>query len=128
MLKWNTVSPLLKNTINKLMAADELRFFRLVGGTSLSLKLEHRKSEDINLFTDQTYGSVNFEAIDQYLKANFAYTDNHNSGLIGLGHRISLATTKTILSNLIYTIQIHLSEVHLYRSMYVWAVWAKLWL
>lgn len=105
MLKWNTVSPLLKNTVNKLMAADELRFFRLVGGTSLSLQLGHRKSEDIDLFTDQTYGSVNFEAIDQYLKANFAYTDNHNSGLIGLGTSYFIGNNKndSVKLDLYYT-------------------------
>ena len=105
MLKWNTVSPLLKNTVNKLMAADELRFFRLVGGTSLSLQLGHRKSEDIDLFTDQTYGSVNFAAIDQYLKANFAYTDNHNSGLISLGTSYFIGNNKndSVKLDLYYT-------------------------
>ena len=34
--------------------------FRLVGGTSLSLQLGHRMSDDIDLFTDDPYDSFNF--------------------------------------------------------------------
>jgi len=39
--------------------------FRLVGGTNLSLLYGHRKSDDIDLFTDADYGSLDF---DSFLK------------------------------------------------------------
>jgi hypothetical protein len=42
MLYWNTVKSLLKNSLLTLMAAEELKDFRLVGGTALSLYLGHR--------------------------------------------------------------------------------------
>jgi len=43
--------------IKKLMSDKELESFNLVGGTTLSLKVGHRKSVDIDLFTD-----VDFDA------------------------------------------------------------------
>ena len=58
MLYWNTVNDLLKDCLIKLMQSTELNNFRLVGGTALSLHLGHRLSVDIDLFTDEEYGSV----------------------------------------------------------------------
>jgi hypothetical protein len=43
-LYWNTVTPLLKQVLEQLMACELFRQFRLVGGTSLSLQLGHRMS------------------------------------------------------------------------------------
>ena len=43
----NTVSDLLWKSLAELMKINEFEKFRLVGGTSLSLQLGHRKSEDI---------------------------------------------------------------------------------
>jgi len=63
MLYWNTVNELLKNSLLTLMKAKELLDFRLVGGTALSLHLGHRMSVDIDLFTDATYKSIDFELI-----------------------------------------------------------------
>jgi hypothetical protein len=40
--------------------------FRLVDGTSLSLQLGRRMSDDIDLFTDKTYGTINFAAKEYY--------------------------------------------------------------
>ena len=45
--------------------------FRLVGGTALSLQLGHRISVDIDLFSDDSYGSIDFEEIENFLKSNF---------------------------------------------------------
>lgn len=84
MLFWNTVNELLKDCLLLLMSSDEFAGFRLVGGTSLSLQLGHRMSVDIDLFTDAEYGSVDFEAIDAYLLANFAYVTGIG-GLPGMG-------------------------------------------
>jgi hypothetical protein len=71
MLYWNTVNSLLKETLQTLMPAAELKSFRLVGGTALSLHLGHRMSVDIDLFTDATYGSIDFDAIEGFLKKSF---------------------------------------------------------
>ena len=72
-LHFDTVSPLLQDVLEFLMERQELKRFRLVGGTSLSLQLGHRISTDIDLFTDSDYGSVDFDAIDSMLKKTFAY-------------------------------------------------------
>ena len=52
MLYYNTVTPLLKETLYILMKEDIFSPFRLVGGTNLSLRLGHRMSDDIDLFTE----------------------------------------------------------------------------
>jgi hypothetical protein len=57
----NTVSDLLWELLSALMTFDELNSFHLVGGTSLSLLLGHRKSIDIDLFTDAEYGTIDFD-------------------------------------------------------------------
>lgn len=52
MLHYNTVTSLLRETLDILMSEDLFSPFRLVGGTNLSLRLGHRMSDDIDLFTD----------------------------------------------------------------------------
>lgn len=71
-LCYNTVTPLLREILDKLMRAPELSLFRLVGGTSLSLRLGHRESVDIDLFTEQDYGTIDWRAI---------YGPTHRRGL-----------------------------------------------
>ncbi|RQO70854.1 hypothetical protein DBR43_21510 [Pedobacter sp. KBW06] len=85
MLYWNTVSDELKDALLKLMQANEFLEFRLVGGTALSLHLGHRISIDIDLFTDATYRSIDFDAIDSYLQSNFNYVVGDFGGNPGLG-------------------------------------------
>jgi predicted nucleotidyltransferase component of viral defense system len=85
MLYWNTVDRLLRDTLVLLMNSAEFSEFRLVGGTSLSLQLGHRVSVDIDLFTDASYGSVDFDIIDQFLKNNFNYVDTSFGILQGMG-------------------------------------------
>jgi predicted nucleotidyltransferase component of viral defense system len=75
MLYWNTVSPLLKDTLSELMQAEVLHLHRLVGGTALSLLIGHRMSIDIDLFTDAPYRSIDYDAIEDYLKSKFDYLD-----------------------------------------------------
>jgi hypothetical protein len=41
----------------------------------LSLQIGHRESIDIDLFSDADYGSLDFRAIEIYLKDNFQYVD-----------------------------------------------------
>ena len=52
-LQSQTVKPILRSTLDRLMEMEEFRPFRLVGGTSLSLRYGHRMSDDIDLFTMQ---------------------------------------------------------------------------
>lgn len=85
MLYWNTVSDQLKDALLKLMLAKEFREFRLVGGTALSLHLGHRISIDIDLFTDATYRSIDFDAIDSYLRNSFDYVLGDFGGNPGMG-------------------------------------------
>jgi hypothetical protein len=53
MLREETVEPATLGLLKKIVALPELKDFRLVGGTALSLLFGHRKSIDLDLFTDQ---------------------------------------------------------------------------
>ena len=94
MLYWNTVSPLLRETLNKLMRAEQLSQFRLVGGTALSLQFGHRMSDDIDLFTDAHYGSVDFDAAELCLKNNFVYVEGEFGGNPGIGRSYLIGTDR----------------------------------
>jgi predicted nucleotidyltransferase component of viral defense system len=85
MIYYNTVSPLLLSVLKALMSAKEFNEFRLVGGTALSLQRGHRLSMDIDLFTDAQYGSVDFKAIDLYLRSTYKYVDTNDFKEIGIG-------------------------------------------
>ncbi|HET6256579.1 MAG TPA: nucleotidyl transferase AbiEii/AbiGii toxin family protein [Puia sp.] len=84
-LYWNTVDPILERQLKDLMAAPIFSQFRLVGGTALSLQLGHRKSIDIDLFTDAPYQSIDFDFIDSYLRACYKYVSHPTPGPIGFG-------------------------------------------
>jgi hypothetical protein len=92
-LYWNTVTDLLKKYLLLLMEAPELMPFRLVGGTALSLHLGHRMSVDIDLFTDYSYGSIDFAAIEKYLKEKVKYVDTG----FGLPERIPIGMGKSYI-------------------------------
>ena len=81
----NTVTPLLWNTLNKLMSHNLFEPFRLVGGTALSLQLGHRRSDDIDLFTDSEYGSIDFKLIQSYLRTTFPYCAGDCGEVVGFG-------------------------------------------
>ena len=72
-LRYDTVKPILRSTLERLMLIEEFAPFRLVGGTSLSLRYGHRMSDDIDLFTDATYGSIDFQRLQNILQATFPY-------------------------------------------------------
>ncbi len=101
----NTVSELLWITLVKLMNLEELKNFRLVGGTSLSLLLGHRMSIDIDLFTDLPYDSVDFEIIDQLLLDSFDYVEMGSGGNNSMGktYYVGENTSETIKIDLFYT-------------------------
>ncbi|WP_429377683.1 nucleotidyl transferase AbiEii/AbiGii toxin family protein [Mucilaginibacter sp. UYCu711] len=74
------------------MAAEELKDFRLVGGTALSLYLGHRISVDIDLFTDVKYGTIDFDAIETMLKKTFGYVAGEFGGNPGMGKSYLVGT------------------------------------
>ena len=53
MLREETVEPGTLGLLKQIVALPELKSFRLIGGTALSLLFGHRKSIDLDLFTDQ---------------------------------------------------------------------------
>jgi hypothetical protein len=63
-----TVEPETLGLLKNLMELEELNQFRLVGGTALSLLFGHRKSIDLDLFTDQPF---NREVIINKLSKTF---------------------------------------------------------
>lgn len=55
MLRKETVEPATLELLIKLVSIPELQQFRLVGGTALSLFYGHRRSIDLDLFTDTLF-------------------------------------------------------------------------
>lgn len=85
-LHYETVTPLLKKVLDEIMANPIFEPFYLVGGTSLSLRLGHRVSVDIDLFTNAPYGSLDFSIYEKFFQENYTYfyfTDTSN--IVGLG-------------------------------------------
>lgn len=102
-----TVSKSLMDILRKLMTCELLSSFRLVGGTSLSLQLGHRRSIDIDMFSDEPYGSINFSFVLTWLQNNFNYvseTDLENAGF-GISCFIGASEADCIkLSSVVITI------------------------
>lgn len=92
---WNTVSPLLKDVLIKLMKSELFTAFRLVGGTSLSLQMGHRESVDIDLFTDVQYDSVDFNVIDHYIRNLYSYVSTNDGLSISFGKSWYVGTDQT---------------------------------
>ncbi|SHM98446.1 nucleotidyl transferase AbiEii/AbiGii toxin family protein [Flavobacterium xinjiangense] len=104
-LHFNTVTPLLKTILEDLMQAKEFESFRLVGGTALSLYYGHRMSVDIDLFSDADYGSLDFNAIDAYLRAHYFYVDSMDIAPIGMGksYYVGSSSDESVKLDLYYT-------------------------
>ncbi len=111
---YNTVTPILLTVLKRLMVSKEFEAFRLVGGTALSLYKGHRESIDIDLFTDAEYGSVDFKAIDSFLRSNYHYVDTNNYEPIGMGKSYFVGDNENncIKLDLFYTDKF-IEEVHL---------------
>lgn len=105
-LHWETVTPLLRETLKWLAAEEVFNPFVLVGGTNLSLRFGHRKSVDIDLFTPEEYGSLDFNPFEEKLKSTFPYFDRPDkTDIVGFGrsYYIGESSTNAIKLDLMYT-------------------------
>lgn len=93
-LYWNTVKPLLKDILGEIIAEDIFTPFRLVGGTSLSLQIGHRMSVDIDLFTDNEYGSIDYVAIKDFLENKYSYCSSRNLDNVSFGTYFEVGNSK----------------------------------
>ena len=84
-LHYNIVTPLLLLVLKACMSEKLFDPFRLVGGTALGLQRGHRKSVDIDLFTDADYQTIDFESIDSWLKSKYRYVDSNDIEPVGMG-------------------------------------------
>lgn len=101
----NTVTDTLWEVLEELMGWEEVEPFRLVGGTSLSLLLGHRKSVDIDLFTDAPYKSLDFSPIEEKIKKTFSFVADNDSGLavIGKSYYIGKSEEDVVKVDFFYT-------------------------
>jgi hypothetical protein len=72
MLHRETVTPELFNVLQRLSSSADLKSFRLVGGTAISLQLGHRKSIDIDFFSNE---SVDKRRLRQVIQSLFPGTE-----------------------------------------------------
>ena len=87
------------------MRIDEFRPFRLVGGTSLSLRYGHRISDDIDLFTDAEYGSIDFQLLQEILRREFPYCQGDCGEIVSFGTSYLVGNSKedNVKLDLFYT-------------------------
>ena len=93
-LHWNTVKPLLKEILEEIITESIFKPFRLVGGTSLSLQMGHRMSVDIDLFTDNEYGTIDYKAIREFLENKYPYCSSRNLDNVAFGTYFEVGNSK----------------------------------
>jgi predicted nucleotidyltransferase component of viral defense system len=85
-LHYKTVTPQLQKILIDLMRTSLFNPFCLAGGTSLSLRLGHRASVDIDLFTNAPYGSLDFMTFEDFFKKNYPYCSRPDkTDIVGFG-------------------------------------------
>lgn len=93
-LHYETVSPLLKEILHTIAGCNLFKDFALVGGTCLSLQIGHRRSIDIDLFTDMDYDTMNTKGIKDFFSHAFPYSENLESlDKSALGYTLFLGNT-----------------------------------
>ena len=93
-LHYQTVKPILRSTLEHLMEIEEFKPFRLMGGTSLSLRYGHRMSDDIDLFTDAEYGTLDFHRLQEILRKEFPYCQGDCGNVVGFGTSYIVGNSK----------------------------------
>ncbi|MDR1679909.1 MAG: nucleotidyl transferase AbiEii/AbiGii toxin family protein [Prevotellaceae bacterium] len=104
-LHYETVNPLLRKILNDIMENPMFEAFYLVGGTSLSLRLGHRESVDIDLFTNVPYGSLDFSIFEKFFQDNYKYyycADKTNLVSFGRSYYIGNSEDNSIKVDLYY--------------------------
>ena len=105
-LHYETVTPLLRETLGVLMQEELFSPFRLVGGTNLSLRYGHRKSDDIDLFTDAEYRSLDFRTFEVFLRSRFPYyhcTDTSSIVSFGRSYYVGKSEDEYVKVDLMYS-------------------------
>jgi hypothetical protein len=74
MLHKETVDPITLKLIRDLQNEQYLKSFLLVGGTSLSLHIGHRKSIDIDLFSNNDFDA---QLISEYLEEKYDFSEQY---------------------------------------------------
>lgn len=108
MLHKETVDPSTLELLIQIQQKEYLKGFYLVGGTALALRLGHRKSVDIDLFSNFSFDAVQML---EYLSADFPFmlffsANNTIKGSINqvqmdiLAHRYPLIGEPFILENI----------------------------
>lgn len=82
---WNTVNQELNKCLEFLLHSVHFQKFRLVGGTAFRLNLRHRMYVDIDRFIEESYGSLNFDTIDDFLRSNYNCASDPVIVKIGFG-------------------------------------------
>lgn len=105
-LHYETISQDLFRILQQLQASELLKDFRLVGGTSLSLQRGHRKSVDIDLFTDKEYDSMPTQDLRRFIDSTFPYsldTDSFEKRALGYSVRLAANVHSFIKCDFFYT-------------------------
>jgi nucleotidyltransferase AbiEii toxin of type IV toxin-antitoxin system len=78
MLYTIAVEPNTLSLLKRLMAMQELKNFSLVGGTALALKFGHRKSLDLDIFTNEKLDYKRIvEALEKEFEKEFIFDKQH---------------------------------------------------
>lgn len=104
MLYYKTINQTLFDSLKILMSCSELKDFRLVGGTALSLQVGHRISIDIDLFSDKEYGKIDFYQIDSFLEKSFPFVEHYSIlPALGKSYRIGKSAKEYVKLDIFYT-------------------------
>lgn len=92
MLRIETVEPHAFSVLKQLMEIAELKNFSLVGGTALSLCYGHRKSVDLDLFSNTPFENVDIiNALEKKFKSSFVNrTTNPRFGIFGFVDEVKI--------------------------------------
>ena len=73
---------------------------------NICLQLGHRRSIDIDLFTDMEYGKMDTQAMKDFLCTHFSYTENldsMNQRALGYSVRIGKSPIESVKADFFYT-------------------------
>ena len=105
-LHFETVSPTLIKMLQQLMKLESMKDFRLVGGTSLALQRGHRRSIDLDLFTDIDYGTMPLDSISKDLESLFPIhrdLESLQQSSLGYSLRLGYEQSSIVKVDLFYT-------------------------